>query len=203
MNALAPHAATLPLTLVAVLAERGVEVPADVAARRFTQDDLEGLRRLAVALQPRDAVAAARIAAAYSALGASLPPAAVPLVWPRRTAGAALRVIAWPRRLPGDAALDAVAGARLAACRRGVWPEPTSVHRRRRGAARRSDWAAGRACDFPPRPASTRPRILAAIDATCWSISPASTPAVVRCSPRDPARAIARSRRDCPRTAPR
>jgi protein O-GlcNAc transferase len=102
LAALLPHAATLPLTLVAALAESGAAVPADVAARRFTHDDLDALRRLAVALQPRDAATAARIAAAYSALGATLPPPPVPLLWPRRTAGAAMR-IAWLSPAPDDA----------------------------------------------------------------------------------------------------
>ena len=100
--ALAPHVATLPLALAAVLAEAGVAIPADVATRRFTHDDLEALRRLAVALQPRDCATAARIAAAYSALGSSLPPPPVPLLWPRRTAGATAR-IAWLSPSPDDA----------------------------------------------------------------------------------------------------
>ena len=102
VNALAPHVATLPLALVAALAEAGAAIPAGVATRRFTHVDLEALRRLAVALQLRDAATAARIAAAYSALGSSLPPPPVPLLWPRRTAGAAAR-IAWLSPSPDDA----------------------------------------------------------------------------------------------------
>src|SRR5690606_34273199 len=72
--ALAPHALTLPLPLVVALAERGVPIPDAIAARRYTLSDLDGIRRLALALQTRDAQTSARFAAAYSALGALPPP---------------------------------------------------------------------------------------------------------------------------------
>ncbi|MFO1322735.1 MAG: tetratricopeptide repeat protein [Burkholderiales bacterium] len=98
--ALAPLVESLPLPLVASLAARGAQVPASVAARRFTLDDLESLRRLAVALHPRDAETAARVAYAHCALAAASPPPPVPLLWPRRTAGTKLRV-AWLCPAPG------------------------------------------------------------------------------------------------------
>lgn len=114
--ALAPHASTLPLPLAAALAERGVSVPDAIAARRFTLSDLDAARRLALALHTRDAPTAARLAAAYSALGAMLPPPPVPLLWPRRTAGVDVRIAwippapsgpAWPRWRAALAALPA------------------------------------------------------------------------------------------------
>ncbi len=105
--ALAPHAAALPLALVAALAEAGDAVPPEVAQRRLSHADLGSVRRLVVALWARDAATARRLAFAYCALAASLPPPPVPLLWPRRTAGAALRV-AWLCPAPGGASGDRV-----------------------------------------------------------------------------------------------
>ncbi|MCC6194322.1 MAG: tetratricopeptide repeat protein [Burkholderiales bacterium] len=116
--ALTPHAATLPTALLAALAESGVMLPDAVAARRVTGDDVESLRRLAVALHARQPHLAGHFTAAYCALCAALPRPAVPLLWPQRTGGTLLRV-AW--LLPPQAsaswhaaaeALRSVAGAR-------------------------------------------------------------------------------------------
>ena len=108
--ALAPHVLTLPLPLVVALAERGVPVPAAIAARRFGQADLADLRRLALALRKDDAPTASRLATAYCALGGMLPPPPVPLLWPRRTAGVDLRV-AWIAPAASDPAWTAFRSA--------------------------------------------------------------------------------------------
>ncbi|MFO1199826.1 MAG: tetratricopeptide repeat protein [Burkholderiaceae bacterium] len=93
-EALAPHATTLPAVLVAALAERGTALPAELAGRRSTPDDLDALRRIALATSVTQPDVAAAIANAHAALAGTLPVPAVPLVWPRRTAGAELR-LAW------------------------------------------------------------------------------------------------------------
>ena len=127
--ALAPHVAALPLPLVAALAEAGAPVAADIASRRFALADLPAMRRLAVALQPRDPATAARIAAAYSALAAMTPPPPVPLLWPRRTAGPlraawiapAPEAPAWPAWRAALEALPAgAAGEHVVLCTGGV-----------------------------------------------------------------------------------
>jgi predicted O-linked N-acetylglucosamine transferase (SPINDLY family) len=85
---------SLPLPLFAALAEKGAVIADSIAARRFTPEDGEALRKLAYALHSKSPEVAARLAAAYSALSATLPAPAVPLLWPARTAGQTLRV-AW------------------------------------------------------------------------------------------------------------
>lgn len=119
-RALAPHVATLPAVLAAALAERGIALPTAIAERRWTPDDLDALRRLALAAgagaQPDVAAAMAK---AYAALASTLAMPTVPLVWPQRTHGVALRVAwlmppaasaAWPpARDALAAALDACA----------------------------------------------------------------------------------------------
>ena len=117
LRAIAPHAATLPALLLAALAESGAAIPDAIAARRWTLADVEPLRRLAVAVQRRNAQLADRLALAYCALCGSSPPPPVPLLWPRRTAGQALRV-AWMLPAPDgaawEAAREALASARAA-----------------------------------------------------------------------------------------
>ena len=110
LKAIAPHAATLPAVLVAALAESGAAIPDSVAARRWALADVEPLRRLAVVVQRRNPRIADQLAVAYSALCGSLPRPPVPLLWPRRTAGRALRV-AWICPAPGGAAWDAAHSA--------------------------------------------------------------------------------------------
>ncbi|MCC7328469.1 MAG: tetratricopeptide repeat protein [Burkholderiales bacterium] len=91
---LAPHTATLPAALLAALIENDCALPVDVVSRRWTLADLGFLRRVAVAAQRGDPSVASDLAVGYSALHGSLPRPPVPLMWPRRTAGRALRV-AW------------------------------------------------------------------------------------------------------------
>jgi predicted O-linked N-acetylglucosamine transferase (SPINDLY family) len=80
--------------VIAALAERGVAIPDGVTARSFTPQDAEALRRLAIVAHASDPALAAQFAQTYCALVASQRPATVPLLWPDRTAGAALR-LAW------------------------------------------------------------------------------------------------------------
>ena len=119
-NALAPHVATLPAVLVAALAECGVPLPATLAGRRFTPDDLDALRRIALATSVTQPDVAAAIANAHAALASTLALPTVPLVWPRRTRGEALRVAwlpppmtsaAWPGARDALRALVAALGA--------------------------------------------------------------------------------------------
>lgn len=91
-DALAPHVATLPGSLVAALAERGVPLTATIVDRRWTLDDLDALRRIALVTAETAPDVAASIANAHAALASTLALPTVPLVWPRRTAGDALRV---------------------------------------------------------------------------------------------------------------
>lgn len=92
LDALAPHAVTLPGALLAALAESGIGIPDAIGTRRWTSGDAGFVRRLAVVAQARDQKIAGDLAVAYSALAGSVPPLPVPLMWPRRTAGKALRV---------------------------------------------------------------------------------------------------------------
>jgi predicted O-linked N-acetylglucosamine transferase (SPINDLY family) len=115
-KAQAEGAASLPLMVLAALAERGIAIPPGVAARAFTPQDAEALRRLALVAHAGDAALAARFAETYCALVASQRPATVPLLWPDRTAGATLR-LAWlmPASAsesfePARQALETVAG---------------------------------------------------------------------------------------------
>jgi len=94
VTTLAPHVATVPPILVAALAEHGVPLPPSLAGRRWTPDDLDALRRIALAVTATQPEVAAAIANAHAALAGTLTPPAVPLMWPRRTRGDALR-IAW------------------------------------------------------------------------------------------------------------
>jgi len=106
LRTIAPHAATLPAGLLASLAESGAAIPDSVAGRPWTLADAEALRRLAVLMQRSNTHVAERLAIAYSALCGSLPPPPVPLVWPRRTAGQALRV-AWLCPTPASTGWEA------------------------------------------------------------------------------------------------
>lgn len=122
-GALAPHVASLPSVLSAALAEHGVPLPAAIADRRWTQDDQDALRRMAVVTRHSQPDIAASLANACNALASTLPVPTVPLVWPRRTAGDALRVAwllpsvhspAWPRARDGLAvALAGLANHRV------------------------------------------------------------------------------------------
>ncbi len=97
--ALEPFALELPSRLLAAIAERGAALPAALAQRRWLLADNDDLRRLAVAAHARDQHLAAALANACCALASAQPPPPVPLLWPRRTAGKALR-LAW--LCPGD-----------------------------------------------------------------------------------------------------
>jgi tetratricopeptide (TPR) repeat protein len=108
-------AASLPLAVLAALAERGVAIPSGIATRAFTPQDIEPLRRLAIVAHTSDAALAARFAETYCTLVASQRPETVPLLWPDRTVGARLR-LAWLMPAPEStnfeaarAALDAIA----------------------------------------------------------------------------------------------
>jgi predicted O-linked N-acetylglucosamine transferase (SPINDLY family) len=114
---LAPGIAALPAPLLAAAAERTATMPPALAERRWSLADAPALRRLAISVQSRDGVLAAGLVAAYCALMQSLPPPAVPLLWPTRTAGRTLRV-AWLVPAVGSTAWNAwraVAGEVLAA----------------------------------------------------------------------------------------
>jgi protein O-GlcNAc transferase len=87
-------AASLPLLVLAALAERGVALPPAVATRAFTPQDAEALRRLSLVVHASDPALAARFAQTYCTLVVSQRPATVPLLWPDRTAGDNLR-LAW------------------------------------------------------------------------------------------------------------
>ena len=100
---LAPVLATVPATLLAAAAERGMVVPAAVGARRWTMADVPSLRRLALVTQASDSPLASSLGEAYCALVGSSPAPQVPLLWPRRTAGDKLRV-AWLCPAPATAA---------------------------------------------------------------------------------------------------
>ncbi len=105
-DALARCAANAPPALLATLAELGVPIPADTAGRAWIPDDAEPLRRLAVAAAHADPQLATRFGQHYSTLTASRAAPPVPLLWPRRTAGYALR-IAWIAPALGTAAWTA------------------------------------------------------------------------------------------------
>ena len=85
---------------------------AEARARRYAPTDHDALRRIAVTTTEFDAVAARELAAAYAALCATGWAAPVPLLWPRRTAGDRLRVIALHSpSAAGNAAMLAVLAA--------------------------------------------------------------------------------------------
>ncbi len=118
-------ASSLPLPLVATLAERGIAIPAGIAARAFTPQDEDALRRLALVAHASDRALSARFADTYCTLVASRRPATVPLLWPDRTSGAQLR-LAW--LMPGpDAATFAAASAALDAVLRALESHVTLV----------------------------------------------------------------------------
>ncbi|MFO1305832.1 MAG: tetratricopeptide repeat protein [Burkholderiales bacterium] len=87
-------AASLPLILLAALAERGAAIPAGIAQRAFTMQDAEALRRLALVARATEAGLCDRLAQTYCTLMASQRAATVPLLWPVRTTGTRLR-LAW------------------------------------------------------------------------------------------------------------
>ncbi|MFO1311889.1 MAG: tetratricopeptide repeat protein [Burkholderiales bacterium] len=96
-SSLAEHpgiAASLPLILLAALAERGAAIPEGIAQRAFTMQDAEALRRLALVARATDRDLSDRLAQTYCTLMASQRAATVPLMWPLRTAGPKLR-LAW------------------------------------------------------------------------------------------------------------
>jgi predicted O-linked N-acetylglucosamine transferase (SPINDLY family) len=107
-DALAPHVATLPAVLAAAMAERSVALPEAIAQRRWTIDDLDALRRMAVAASVRQSDIAVGLAHAYHALAGTLPTPPVPIMWPRRTGGRALR-LAWLLPAVGSPAWPAAA----------------------------------------------------------------------------------------------
>ena len=115
-RALAAQVDAVPPELLAVLAEHGAPMPAGLAGRAWSQGDAEALRRIAVAVHRADAPLAVTLADIHGALTASLPAPPVPLLWPRRTAGDALR-IAWIAPLPEtpiwSAWCDALAAATM------------------------------------------------------------------------------------------
>ncbi len=114
-DALSKRPVLVPPALLAMLAELGVPIPADTAERAWIPDDAESLRRLAMAASRANPQLAAVIAQSYSTLTASRAAPPVPLLWPRRTAGEALRV-AWIAPTPGTPAwtawLEALATAK-------------------------------------------------------------------------------------------
>jgi predicted O-linked N-acetylglucosamine transferase (SPINDLY family) len=103
-------AASLPLALLAALAEQGVPLPAGVASRAFTPQDAQALRRLSLVTRAGDAALSARFAETYCALVASQRPSMVPLLWPDRTAGPRLR-LAWLMPPPEAGNFAAARGA--------------------------------------------------------------------------------------------
>ncbi len=112
----APFAGDLPPRLLAAIAEHGAAMPATVADRVWTLADTDALRRLAVAVQAGESPLASRLAYIYCTLMARQAPPPVPLLWPRRTGGPALRV-AW--LCPGD---DVRAWTRWRELLAGAWP---------------------------------------------------------------------------------
>jgi len=103
-------AASLPLPLLAALAERGVAIPAGIGARAFTLEDEDALRRLALVAHKTDPALSARLAQTYCTLVGSQRASNVPLLWPDRTAGARLRV-AWLMPGPDAEGFDAARAA--------------------------------------------------------------------------------------------
>jgi len=89
----------VPPELLAVLAEHGAPMPAGLVARPWTWADGEALRRIAVAVHGTDPTLAIGLASTHAALTAAQTTTPVPLLFPRRTAGRALRV-AWIAPVP-------------------------------------------------------------------------------------------------------
>ncbi|MEP7328122.1 MAG: tetratricopeptide repeat protein [Betaproteobacteria bacterium] len=116
LHVLGANADRAPPDLLAVLAEHGVPMPASIAYRKWAQVDAEALRRIVMATASTNPPLATSLATLYGPLTASLPAPPVPLLWPRRTAGDALR-IAWIAPSPGSPAwqiwCDALARANL------------------------------------------------------------------------------------------
>ncbi len=106
LASLAKHVGLAAPPLLAVLAENEVPMPAGMAERAWVPDDSDAMRRIALAVSGSDLQLAANLADRYSALTASRAAPAVPLLWPRRTAGKALRV-AWIAPAPDTAAWTA------------------------------------------------------------------------------------------------
>ena len=114
--------AVAPLLLVALAVEHAAAATAApakasratllaaVRSREASASDAEALRRIAAAVARFDRIAADEIAARHGMLCAASMTPPVPLVWPRRTAGAATRVLVLAGG-PGDdaAAVDAIA----------------------------------------------------------------------------------------------
>ena len=116
--------ALMPALLLALACERAVELPyapgdahallfAAARTRGYAPGDHEALRRIARAAAHAGANEAAGLAETYAELCASAFVSAVPLLWPRRTAGERLRIVillsAAPIREAG-AALTFIAG---------------------------------------------------------------------------------------------
>ncbi|MEO6564696.1 MAG: tetratricopeptide repeat protein, partial [Casimicrobiaceae bacterium] len=101
-RALVAHVDVAPAELLAVLVEQGAPLPAGLAARTWTWADGDALRRIAVAVHHVDSSVAQVLAGTYAALTAAQPAPAVPLLFPRRTAGSRLRV-AWIAPTPATA----------------------------------------------------------------------------------------------------
>ncbi len=100
-SALAAHVDLAPAELLAVLVEQGAPMPSGLAGRTWTWADGEALRRIAVAVHHADPGVAQVLAGTHAALTAAQPAPPVPLLFPRRTAGSALR-IAWIVPMPNS-----------------------------------------------------------------------------------------------------
>ena len=94
LHAIAAQVALAPPALLAALAENGVAMLDGMASRAWALHDADALRRIAVAVQSSQRQLSVQLADACCVLTAALPAPPVPLLWPRRTAGKALR-IAW------------------------------------------------------------------------------------------------------------
>ena len=97
--ALAARVDVAPAELLAVLIEQGAPLPAGLAGRTWTWADGDALRRIAVAVHHADPNVAQVLAGTHAGLTAAQPAPPVPLLFPRRTAGSALRV-AWIAPMP-------------------------------------------------------------------------------------------------------
>jgi predicted O-linked N-acetylglucosamine transferase (SPINDLY family) len=100
---LAQHLAKAPALMLALVVEQAVtKAPGDAtallfelaAARNYAAGDHEALRRIALAATTGGSRSASTLRECYAALCAGVFAASIPLLWPQRTAGARLRVIA-------------------------------------------------------------------------------------------------------------
>ncbi len=112
---LLPHAVNMPSVLLAAIVADALadELPTLVATlrtRAWHRDEIDALRRIIVAVEPREPELARELAGTHAAMCAA-EPLLVPSLWPVRTGGAQLRV-AW--LLPAaESAMFAVACATI------------------------------------------------------------------------------------------